>query len=871
MGRELGRTPSPAVEAHGAGNDAPGSAVAKAGTNALIAQGGLTALRDPGVRGAIGNRAVGRMLSRQPAPPPTKKKPEPKSGTEFHIPGNQYEYAYKIKWGRASASFKAAGSWQSAKAVKTTGPGGTSISLLEDKRTWEREGTNFGTKVIEAAAKMDKELGHLGPVTIKLNVKALEAAVGTKDGKPSLDLNLLTASFTAEGDIADEFRKEYGISKDAAPVLKLMLIGEGKVALKAGDLLKLTEFIKAKRKEVEAAEQMLKDAKRAEAVEKELVTVEKQMAKAPKEAEIKALENRYKSFQGYGKRQAKKYGSEAAYTEAKAGAKAAWQKAEASSAESLLKRKAALEAEKKVLTVSLRKEARIITKARATAARIAAKMEGAIAKVVVRVVGEKVAATVGKLLLKAIPIINILSTIWDIADLAYSLWKLAHGGKVGAGPDGDSEEGKSQTAGSGSGSGTTGGGQAGGQQGGQPDAQPPPATGADPSSGPGQQAPTDAGPTDAPGGPGLGGPVQTDDSDDDLGPPPQLSKTAKEIADAVGSGSGPMKFDREELDALATVIPDDLDDAQKAELLKHLDEIKKSGEQDPYEVIAGIKEELERIKRGGPEPVEVTVDGKLRPDLSTRVPAAPQPQAQPQPQSTPGASPGKSKAPSKPVPRAKPPTTLMPADLPKVWGFDAAAKKWDWLPGGKSQLDTTYTLSDGLQVVINSSEISSEEQSGVVVGRLSLELIVFELPPRAGKDYPWKLGQVENRTITVAGNPKSGSWKRLESVSTSPWLDALAITEKAVVPKASAGLINLGGVTVRFSGLKNQSIRDVNGTSYHFVTILLTPTEVKDPDAIMIDVEGHVHRFEVGKQIEFRDAFPVPGAKASRLVTSSAP
>ena len=407
MGRELMRTPAQGVGAHDLSNAPAEPAVDEPPASAPIARGGTAALRDPRVRGAIGNRAVGRVLSRQPAPPPTKKKPEPKSGAEFHIPGGQYEYAYKIKWGRASASFKSTASWQSAKAVKMAGPGGTNISVLEDKRSWEREGTNFGMKVIEAAAKMDKEVGHLGPVTIKLNVKALEAAVGTKDGKPNLDLNLLTASFTAEGDIADEYRKEFGITTDFAPTLKLVLTGEGKVALKAGDLLKLTEFVKAKQKEVEAAEQMLKDAQRAEVVEKELGTIEKQVGKAPKQAEIKALENRYKTFQGYGKRQAKKYGSEAAYKEAKAEAKAAWKKAEAGGAEKLLERKAALEAEKKVLTVSLRKEARIITKARATAARIAAKMEGAIAKVVVRVVGEKVAATVGKLLLKAIPIINI--------------------------------------------------------------------------------------------------------------------------------------------------------------------------------------------------------------------------------------------------------------------------------------------------------------------------------------------------------------------------------------------------------------------------------------------------------------------------------
>jgi hypothetical protein len=306
MGRELMRTPAQAAGAHDVRSASPEAALDEPAASAPIARGGMAALRDPRVRGAIGNRAVGRVLSRQPAPPPTKTKPEHKSGTEFHIPGNQYEYAYKIKWGRASASFKSTASWQSAKAVKTTGPGGVNISVLEDKRSWEREGTNFGRKVIEAAAKLDKEVGHLGPVTIKLNVKALEAAVGTKDGKPNLDLNLLTASFTAEGDIAEEYRKEFGISKDFAPTLKLVLTGEGKVALKAGDLLKLTEFVKAKRKEVEAAEQMLKDAQRAEVVEKELGTIEKQIGKAPKQAEVKALENRFKTFQGYGKRQAPK-------------------------------------------------------------------------------------------------------------------------------------------------------------------------------------------------------------------------------------------------------------------------------------------------------------------------------------------------------------------------------------------------------------------------------------------------------------------------------------------------------------------------------------------------------------------------------------
>ena len=122
MGRELMRTPAQVVGAHDLSNAPPEPALDEPAAGAPIARGGMAALRDPRVRGAIGNRAVGRVLSRQPAPPPTKKKPEPKSGAEFHIPGGQYEYAYKIKWGRASASFKSTASWQPAKGREDGGP-----------------------------------------------------------------------------------------------------------------------------------------------------------------------------------------------------------------------------------------------------------------------------------------------------------------------------------------------------------------------------------------------------------------------------------------------------------------------------------------------------------------------------------------------------------------------------------------------------------------------------------------------------------------------------------------------------------------------------------------------------------------------------
>jgi hypothetical protein len=94
MGRELMRTPAPVVGGRGVDAGTPEATRDEPGARARIEPGGTAAaLRDPRVRAAIGNRAVGRMLARQPAPRPTKMKPEPKSGTEFHIPGNQYEVA----------------------------------------------------------------------------------------------------------------------------------------------------------------------------------------------------------------------------------------------------------------------------------------------------------------------------------------------------------------------------------------------------------------------------------------------------------------------------------------------------------------------------------------------------------------------------------------------------------------------------------------------------------------------------------------------------------------------------------------------------------------------------------------------------------
>src|SRR5437588_352626 len=99
MGRELMRTLSRVVPVHGGGHPASEPALDGPGASARVAVGGTTVLRDARVRGAIGNRAVGRMLSSQPAPSRTKKKPEPEtsrhSGAEFDIPGDQYEYAYR--------------------------------------------------------------------------------------------------------------------------------------------------------------------------------------------------------------------------------------------------------------------------------------------------------------------------------------------------------------------------------------------------------------------------------------------------------------------------------------------------------------------------------------------------------------------------------------------------------------------------------------------------------------------------------------------------------------------------------------------------------------------------------------------------------
>jgi hypothetical protein len=372
-----------------------------------------------------------------------------------------------------------------------------------------------------------------------------------------------------------------------------------------------------------------------------------------------------------------------------------------------------------------------------------------------------------------------------------------------------------------------------------------------------------------------------------------LNPNAKKIAEELKSGSA--QFSSEELRELAETIPKDLTPTQLKQLMDRLAKVKASGEADPYEIIGQLAEEIERIKRGGAdEPVEVEINGKRRPDLSTpgtpgtagdQGAAGQGPGGQPGGQTGAqqgehsGAQPGtqtgtKGGKPGAPGPAAQPkkkggalgqqptkvapPKSLMPGNLPEHLAYwDESKNAYEWNEGAKARLENVYELDDGLGVGIENATLTSTPKPDGVLFELEFDVFVFDLPRGAGKDYPWQLGDREHHSIS-AFRDTTGKVTALETVSSSIFASAFDITETKVVPKAHAPDVNVSGATVHVAGMKGDTIKKIQGVTYHYVTVLLVPTRVTNPDALMVDIDGRVIHFTQGVEVEAREAFAVP-------------
>ena len=124
-------------------------------------------------------------------------------------------------------------------------------------------------------------------------------------------------------------------------------------------------------------------------------------------------------------------------------------------------------------------------------------------------------------------------------------------------------------------------------------------------------------------------------------------------------------------------------------------------------------------------------------------------------------------------------------DLPGGYlAFDDKANKFDWAPGGYDELTGTfYNLSDGLEVAILRAAIEQQVAGDVILLNLGFEVEVQTLPPKAGKDYPWKVGEKKVYYERYTYNPKTGEVRELESntAGTSSARSVLALKGDTVV------------------------------------------------------------------------------------------
>jgi hypothetical protein len=199
----------------------------------------------------------------------------------------------------------------------------------------------------------------------------------------------------------------------------------------------------------------------------------------------------------------------------------------------------------------------------------------------------------------------------------------------------------------------------------------------------------------------------------------------------------------------------------------------------------------------------------------------------------------------------------MPGHLPdKLIYWDESKKAYEWSDGGKARLENVYELDDGLGVGIENATLTSAAKPGGVLFELEFDVFVFDLPRGAGKGYPWQPGDREHHSVS-AFRDTTGKVTELETVSSSVFASAFDITETKVLPKAHAPDITVSGATVHVAGMKGDTIKKIDGVTYHYVTVLLLPVRVTNPDAMMVDIDGRVIRFTQGVETEAREAFAV--------------
>ena len=831
----------------------------------------------PRLARAVGNRAMTQLVSRDNGTavkdkPKVKPKKDP---VQYNLPAGAYELALKKKFGdRASISVKLTASFhKNTKVVEAKAgddQGSAAISFWENKRMRERAGGKTVDK-IQAALARGELSGELAPgLKVKANTKLLEMQV--EKAKADVDFALITISVLIEGDITKWFLEAADVPEDRRSGIKITITGEAKIAPQLSDIARIRDMQKARKQAMAAATEVEKAAKRANVVHRELEAVEKQAKQLEKHADS------FKKWDAKAKKQFKSH--------------KAWKKAKNEAAARLkdkLKTKAALETEKAVLKTTLKAQGEILERSKNVIANAASGLKSKAGKLLGKALATSAGKFIARKLAYAIPILNVLAIAWDIIEVVGVFRKLWNGAKIGfgGGDDGDSGDDKG-TAGSGSstqkdadkGAGAGGGG--GDAGGGQPDGT---TQGPDGGTGPGDggggtvQAP-DAGKVPGPDGGTQGGPSDAPGTPV-LEPPAPLHPGAQSVAEALKSGG--IQLDKDQVWQLDSVIPKDLTADQMKELLKRLEAMKGgTGAMDPYELIGLIQGEVEKVRRGHDEESELTwVDGQFSEVLSTGAPAdvlkkeaaaeeakdpsqtggtPPDPNAKPSKDAGDKAAQDSADKAAKPPPKkgakgAKPPPkSLMPTLPGSFLSFDEKTNKFEWAQGGHDKLTGTfYNLSDGLEVLISQAVIDQQVAGDVILLSLGFEVEVQTLPPKAGKDYPWKVGDKKVYWERYSFNPKTGESHGVEAnpAGTSSARSVLALKGDTVVLVGKT--ITFGkGVSVRVASISDQAREEQDDATEFTVTLHVVVTAAPPKGHMIIDVDQNPVTLLKGKAATIR-------------------
>jgi hypothetical protein len=836
----------------------------------------------------IGNRAMARVLARDPVAEGETAKASVK-GPSAHRPTMQWEASFKREVSKAKnksisgkLTFARWGDSTDTKAVKLGGaevewteqqPEGTQrtgaikggLSLFEQKATRERAAGKVAHKVQSTLANLELGGDPIWPgVNFKFNVKALEYQINHT--KNETDLNLLTVSGALEGNITEWVQQAMDIPIGQRARWRVVVAGEFKWVPSYEELARIKSIWKAN-KVIEAEARAIKEtAEKLRSVEWH----RKDMAR-----ELKRGRGQVEHLQ--------KQLDEAPET---------LKKLRGEKLERAKGRLAKLEARDKELREAgdkladaLKKSTKNMDEALETAAKASKGMKTKIGKRIAKTMATKSAKVVGKLLAKAIPIINVVSAIYDLYEIGTELDKWRRGGKWdpfgsgedsggtavegategGGGPEGSPDgppggehDPSGQPGGSGTGDGKPGGSVPDGGSGtGEGD-------GGSGGSGGGKGG-ADAGENGAGGGgggsgiivpepPGVvpdPGVVAGEAPDTPKQPEPALHEKARSVLDIVRGNQIPI--DAEVASQLGSVVPKGLTDAQLAELRLRIEKLKGEGLTDPYEIVGRIHQEIDRVVKGEPA-VEASVNGKH--DAANSTPGTP-----PVGGALPGgdgkategtAKDGKKGAPAPiatPAPatatkKAEPPKTIRPP-IPTGFFLWNDAEHEVVIPDAKRDelLGMEFNLGGGLVVGVTDITLSNEKFPEFTMVSITFEVMVLNAPTGAAADYPWKPGVTKSYTERAARNLKSGSFAPIEDAPAqqAAFTDALSYEGGKMTLKRKGTIVEWPGATLRIDGLAGEpTVRADDKKEIHTVDFLVTPIKVTDPQAMIVADGGPI-------------------------------